>query len=257
VRAGPGAGLQGRARRLWRWFFPERIEPPAEVARLLRAVFPALDLDAVSFHRGVPHLVRLLNSEAIVLPALLAPRRTRIYVEPDAWDPRSVEGLGTLVHEACHALQAQEAGWGFGPFRPFLVLYFAASAANGFRYRDHPMEVDAYDLAGRPWSRFETAFAGAVRIEAAAIELAGLATPASGLRFWRGLASSLPRGLAFAPRFLVLPLLPVWLLLWTGAAALVWLARLLVEGTGAAVASLLWGAGALVSGLARAFLRRH
>jgi len=46
VRA--GAALQERARRLWRWFFPERVEPPPEALAVIRAVYPTLDLDAVS-----------------------------------------------------------------------------------------------------------------------------------------------------------------------------------------------------------------
>jgi hypothetical protein len=255
MRAGPGLGdcLQERARRLWRWLFPARIEPPEEVTRLLRAVYPSLDLGAVSFHHGLPHLIGRLGGEAITMPALLARRRTRIYVAPGSWDPGSVDGLGTLVHEAYHALQAQELGWGFGPLRPFLVLYFAHGAANRFRYHGHPMEEDAFQLAGRHWSRFEAACASLSPAEAMAIERAGLATPSSGLRFWRGLARSLP----FAPPpVLALPLLPFWLLVWTGAAALVWIARLLVEGAGATVAALLWGGGALASSLSRMFFRR-
>jgi hypothetical protein len=243
VSRGIGRRLQDRGRRLWRWLFPARIEPPPEVARILRAVYPALDLGAVSFHLGVPHLIRLLGSAAIVLPHPLAPRRTCVYVEPGAWDPESVEGLGTLVHEAYHALQAQEAGWGLGPLRPYLVLYFAHGAANGFRYQGHPMETGAFALAGHPRSRFETAFAGMGPVDAGAIERAGLATSSSGVRFWRGLA----RSLAFAPRSLAFPLLPLWLLIWTAVVVLVWTARLLVEGTGAAVAILLWWSGALLS----------
>ena len=245
-----GERLQTQARRLWRWLFPARIEPPPEVARLLRAVYPALDLGAVSFHRGVPHLIRRLGSAAIVIPHPLASRRTCVYVEPGAWDPESVEGLGTLVHEAYHALQAQEAGRGFGPLRPYLVLYFAQGAANGFRYDGHPMETAAFELAGRPGSRFETAFAGRRPVEAGAIERAGLVTPSSGVRFWRGLARSLPSS-PFA-----VPLLPLWLVAWTGAVFLAWTARLLVEGTGAAVAILLWWSGALLSSIER-FPFRH
>jgi len=266
VRAGWGKGLgdrlQASARRLRRWLFPPRIEPPDEVKRLLQAVFPTLDFAAVSFHRGAPHLVRLLKSEAIVIPGLLAPRRTCIYVESEAWEPGSVEGLGTLVHEAFHALQAQEVPRGFGPFRPFLLLYFAQGAANGFRYQGHPMENSAYDVAGLPGSRFETTFADmagvdgaidAAAIEAAAIERAGLRTPSSGLRFGSALAGSLP----FAPpRALALPLVPVWFLLWAVAVALTWLGRLIVEGTGACFVALLWGCGVFISAI-EPFLYRH
>jgi hypothetical protein len=253
-----GRRLQAQARRLWRWFFPERVQPPPEVARVLAAIYPTLDLGAVSFHRGLPHLIRLLGSDAIVLPHLLVSRRTCVYVAARAWDPGSVEGLGTLIHEAYHALQAQEAGWGFGPLRPFLVLYFAYSAANGFRYSGHPMENGAYELAGRRRSRFETALAGTAPTAAAAtvaitaVELQGLATASTEVRFWPGLA----RSLAFAPPLLAPPLLPLWLLASTGAASLFWLLRLLVEGMGASIAILLRGIGALGSGTSRRFSRR-
>jgi hypothetical protein len=235
-----GVRLQARGRRLRRWFLPARVTPPPEVLAILRALFPALDLGAVSFHRGLPHLLRRLDSSAVVVPALLARRRTRIYFAPAAWGFWDVDGLGTLVHEAYHALQAQEAGWGCGPLRPFLMLYFACGAANGFRYAGHPMENDAYGLAGRRWSRFETAFAGGGRIDAAAVARAGLVTPSSGLRFWRLFPSSVP---------LARWLLPLWLLAWTGAVALVWLGRLLVEGGGAAASALLGGIGAFVKSI--------
>ena len=38
--------------RFWRWFFPERAEPPPELLALLARVYPTLDLSAVTFHRG-------------------------------------------------------------------------------------------------------------------------------------------------------------------------------------------------------------
>jgi len=94
-------------------------------------------------------------------------------------------------------------------------------------------------------------------IEAAAIEATiereGLRTPSSGLRFWSALAGSLP----FAPpRALALPLVPVWLLLWTAAVALTWLGRLIVEGTGACAVALLWACGVFISAI-EPFLYRH
>jgi len=250
---GVGARLQDRARRLWRWLFPPRVELPEEVARLVRTLYPTLDLDAVRFHLGVPHLIRLAGSEAITIPAPLARRRTCVYVDPAHYDTGSVEGIGTLLHEAYHALQAQEAGWGLGPFRPFLALYFACGAANGFRYEGHPLENDAYGLAGRRYSRFELAFAGVERPDPEAAILAELAAISSGVRSWPALARSLPPAL---PRWLALPLLPLWLLLWAGAAALVWLARLLVEGLGALAAGLLWACGNFLSTI-ETFLYRH
>jgi hypothetical protein len=252
---GLGDRLQARARRLWWWLFPPRIEPPEEVMRLLRAVYPRLDLEAVSFHRGIPHLIRLFGYGAITIPALLARRRTCVYLRPAVWDPESVEGLGTLVHEAFHALQAQEAGWGAGPFRPFILLYFAAGAANGFRYRGHPMEEEAYRLAGEPGSRFEAAFSGGAWPDPEGVGVAGLAVGACGPPFWPGLVRSLPLPLAL-PRPLALALLPLWFLLGSAAVALAWLGRLLVEGSGAFVFALLWWCGVFISAI-ETFLYRH
>jgi hypothetical protein len=249
---GAGARLQDRARRLWRWLFPPRVELPEEVARLVRTLYPTLDLGAVRFHRGLPHLVRLLGSEAVTIPAPLARRRTCVYVDPAHWDTGSVEGIGTLLHEAYHALQAQEAGWGLGPFRPFLLLYFAAGAANRFQYEGHPMEEAAYLLAGRRHSRFESTCGGTLPDPAAVEHLAPLA---SGLRFWRDLARSVPfvRRLAVAepipPAAALLLPFPVtaWLLVWSVALVLAWLGWLLVAGIGAGAAASMWALGAALS----------
>jgi hypothetical protein len=235
-----GHRLESRGRRLWRWLFPPRVEPPVEAMAVLRAVYPALDLDAVAFHHGIPHLIRHLGSQAIVIPALLARRRTCVYLAPHAWDFRDADGLGTLLHEGYHALQVQDAGWGIAPFRPFVILYFARGAANGFRYRGHPMEEAAFVLAGESRSRFETASA---RGE---VEPPGLAVWTSGVRFWRDLAASVP----LAPAALARAALPFWLLAWALAAFLVWLARLAVEAVGGAAAAVLMGMGFFVKSLA-------
>jgi hypothetical protein len=224
------------------------------VARLLEAVFPTLDLDAVRFHRGLPHLTRLLGAEAVTIPAPLARRRTCVYVDAAHYDAGGAAGVGTLLHEAYHCLQAQEAGWGLGPFRPYLTLYFARGAANRFRYEGHPMEVDAYRLAGSRHSRFESAFPDWPAGGAACRDLA---VQGSGLRFWRDLTRSLPfvrRPVGEEPTpagiaALLLPLpLAAWLAVWGVAPVLFWLAWLLVAGAGAGAAAAVWAAGALLSG---------
>ena len=207
---------------------------------LLRAVYPTLDLGAVAFHHGIPHLIRRLGGQAIVIPALFARRRTCIYFSPDAWDFRS-PALGTLVHEVYHALQVQDAGWGFAPFRPFVILYFARGAANGFRYRGHPMEEAAYKVAGESRSRFERA---CVRGE---VEPARLAVAASGVRFWRDLGASVP----LAPAGLARAVLPLWLLAWTLASLLAWLVRVAVEAAGGLVAAALVGTGVFVKSVSK------
>lgn len=225
--------MPSRAERLRRWLFPPEVELPEPARRVLGSVYPSLDLREVRFHLGIPHIFNIFAIQGITLPGRVRPRRTRIYIDPRYWDPGSVDGLGLLLHEAYHALQLQEAGPGLGLLRPFLVLYLACAAGNRFRYAGHPMEDDAYGLAGDRYSRFESLFHGK---EITAEECGCLATPASGLRFWERLAESAPGRL---PRFLRVPWAGLWLLLWTVIVALLALAKGLVEGIGALVLAVL------------------
>jgi hypothetical protein len=213
------------SRHLWRRLFPPEVALPEGARQRLAALYPTLDLRRVRFHNGLPWFVGR-GIDGITLPARLSPRRCRIYIRPRAWRPDTPDGLALLAHEAFHALQMQEAGPGLGQVRPFLILYLACAARNGFFYRGHPMEGDAYAVAGRRHSHFECAVA-------AGEEPAPVA--ASGVRFWRKLAASTPGGVLLSP---------LWLLAWTGAAAAMWVARLAVEALGAAVAAGLWVLGA-------------
>ena len=227
--------MPSRAERLKRWLFPPEVELPEPARRVLQSVYPTLDLRGLRFHLGIPHVFNVFAIQGITLPGRVFPRRARIYIAPRFWEPGSVDGLGLLLHEAYHALQLQEAGPGIGLLRPFLVLYLACAAANRFRYAGHPMEDDAYGLAGDRGSRFESLFHGR---EIAAEECGCLATPASGLRFWERLAGSAP-GSRRLPRFLLFPWAALWLLLWTAIVAVLALAKGLVEGVGAVLMLLL------------------
>ena len=266
-------GLQEAAGLLWRRFFPPRMELPEEVRQLLAAIYPTLDLRRVSFHRGVPFFLDLISgSQGMVLPGLLAPWGGRIYLHPRVWDPNSVSGLGLVVHEAFHTLQLQEAGPGVGMVRPFLILYLACSAAVGFRYHRHPLERDAYEVAGWSRSQLECLLQSEEEREGPEAPVpdrlacvASLVVPTSRLRFWRRLAWSTPgfrtfggaaRALAgsvpvLGPLTALLPsalagaLVLLWLLFWTAAAVVLSLLRGLVEGVAVLTASLLWGAGAV------------
>jgi hypothetical protein len=236
-----GERLRTQARRLWRRLFPEQVELPEEARRTLAALYPSLDLDRVRFHRGLPHLLAGI-AEGITLPGVLSPRLCRIYIQPWSWRPRASDGLDLLAHEAFHALQMQEAGPGLGLIRPFIILYLACAAGNRFRYRGHPMEDDAFCFAGRPGSLFE-------RTCACGGPLDEIAVRSSGLAFWRRLAASVPGG-RFPPWTLV------WLLAWTGAAAILWLAWLLVVGAGSVAAGAVWLSGTVLSWIERIFRAR-
>jgi hypothetical protein len=87
----------------------------------------------------------------------LAPRAGSVYLHRDCWEIDSLDRVGLYVHESYHLLQLQESGWGLGLARPFIVLYLACAAGNRFRYDGHPMESDAYRVAGKRESLFEAA----------------------------------------------------------------------------------------------------
>lgn len=222
-----GQRLRTRARHLWRWLFPEEVELPEETRRALAALYPSLDLGRVRFHRGIPHFLARIGS-GITLPGVLAPRLCRIYIRRWAWHPETPDGLALLAHEAFHALQMQEVGPGVGMVRPFIVLYLACAAGNGFHYRSHPLEVDAYRFEGRLRSFLASAPAAA---------LAEIAVDTSGVAFWRRLTTSSPGGLLGAP---------FWLLVWTGITVLLWLAWLLTVALGSLVTAAMWIAGTLL-----------
>ncbi len=236
-----GERLRRRAGHLWRWLLPEEVELPEEARRTLAALYPALDLGRVRFHLGLPHFLEGVAS-GITLPGALSPRLCRIYIQRWDWRPETPEGLGLLAHEAFHALQMQEAGPGLGLVRPFIILYLACAAGNGFLYRGHPMEDDAYCVAGRRGSLFEQTCACGGAPEEIAVQTSGLA-------FWRRLAASSPAG-----RFPLWVLL--WLLAWTGATALLWLGWLLTVGVGSLAAGAIGLSGIVLSWFERAFRAR-
>lgn len=229
------------AERLRRWFFPPEVELPEGARQVLQTVYPTLDLGVLRFHLGIPHVFNLFAIQGVTLPGRLLPRRTRIYVEPRFWDVGSVDGLGLLLHEAYHALQIQEAGPGLGLLRPFLVLYLACAAGNRFRYAGHPMEDDAYRLAGDAESWFESTFRnGEITPEACK----GMATVSTGAARWRRLAESTPgwRRSGRSLRIVMAPWVAVWLLTWTLAVAILAVLKGGLEALGAlAVAGLSLG----------------
>lgn len=225
---------ESRAARLRRWFFPPEVELPEPARRILSTVYPTLDLSAVRFHLGIPHVFNVLAIQGVTLPGRLRPRRARIYLSPPFWQPGTVDGLGLLLHEAFHALQIQEGGAGLGLLRPFVILYLAFAARNGFRYAGHPMEDCAYGLAGDAGSRFEAAFhdAGCAGITPEAC--GPMATERSGPGFWRLIAESTPgwNRAGKAGRVLLLPWVGAWLAAWTAAVAVLALLKGIVEMLG-------------------------
>lgn len=227
------------AGRLRRWFFPPEIELPEHVRRLIRTVYPTLDLDSLRFHLGIPHVFNIFAIQAITMPGKLHPRRARIYVEPEFWDPVSLDGLGLFLHEAYHALQIQEAGFGLGLLRPFMVLYLACAAGNRFLYAGHPLEDDAYRVAGDAGSLFESTFRHGKDIVPEACDC--MVTPSSGLAFWRRIAESAPGWKRSGPilRAILFPWVALWFLFWISSVAILAALKGLVELLGALAVGIL------------------
>lgn len=271
-----GRRLEAAGEKVRSWFFPEPVPLTPELERMFGVVYPRLDPRRFSFHRGFPHFVKLSPNQAITLPATFSTRQVRVYIHPDYWQPESLRGRGLFLHEAFHILQVQDVwqGRGLGFLRPFTVLYFACGAANRFRYDGHPMESDAYRIAGYPSSLFEQTAPDPFELDHFCGSCHHVVTPESGIDFWGKLVASTPgfSRLAAASRKLsgpadsatrlrsflaLLPALPlallgflvavVWLGLWTAAAALVGLAQMLVEGIGATAYRVLSIAGKSLS----------
>lgn len=269
AKSGPWSrALRRRAGRLEELFFPPEVPLPEPARRVVAAALPNLDLGAVSFHAGMPHLLRLAANQGITLPATFGVRRVRVYIDPRWWRPDTVRGLGLVLHECFHAQQIQESpgGRGLGLLHPFIALYLACAAANRFRYAGHPLESDAFCLAGRSGSRFECEaarvpapegfVASAPEGERVAAVVKAFGVAGTGLRFWARVAASTP-GAGLLGRLFSLPLAAAWLVLWTAASAAAGLAAALVEVTGAAAVGVLRAGASAASSIETILVALH
>jgi hypothetical protein len=129
----------------YHWIFPQRIEIPECLRRLLERIYPTVDWNTVTFHQGLPWFVRLINwlagITAITLPGAYQLHQIHIYFG-SALDVCSCDGLDTPVHEGFHVLQYHDllAGWGLGFLRLFVIAYISSGKA---------VEEPAYDQGTR------------------------------------------------------------------------------------------------------------
>lgn len=144
------------ANTLYHWVFPQQIEPDAEVRALLQGIYPTIDWQKVRFYKGLPWFMRGSYINAIVLPATW--RRRHIHIYFAIYQPNTLAGLSTIIHEGFHVLQYQDLGTGIGFLRRFMVCYLADyfqlffkninkkgyRIANNIAYQQHPMEISAY-----------------------------------------------------------------------------------------------------------------
>jgi len=144
------------AHRLYRGVFPERIVRTPEIEKLLQKLYPTVNWKNVRFYTGMPWFMGNGFAHAIVLPGTWHYRRIHAYFS--SYQPNTTRGISTIAHEAFHVLQYQDMGRGLGLLRGFIVYYladyFELLFKNGFKkgwviandiaYRQHPMEIPAY-----------------------------------------------------------------------------------------------------------------
>jgi len=113
--------------------FPAETALPECARELLKALYPTLRWEKVTFHAELPPWLLRFTDIAITLPDPLTLRHIRIFVARERWKPGAADWLGTLVHECYHVLQYQDAlcGMGLGPLRVFPVKYLAAAMLMG------------------------------------------------------------------------------------------------------------------------------
>ncbi len=157
---------------------PRPVDLPACLGDALRALFPTLAWERVSFFDGIPWPFSLGDEDAITLTGGLS--RIRICFRPSVCEPLSLRFFLLCGHELVHALQVQQSpagGRGLGLLNAFIVHYltcfFAAWSAlphHGNLYEDEAYEYEGIlggalhaagreralpcDAAGRPASGF-------------------------------------------------------------------------------------------------------
>jgi len=144
--------------------FPRGAELPECARELLKAIYPTIRWEKVTFHPVVPAFLLKFTRDAVTLPDPLSLSHIRIFVEAKKWNAgvTDLELLGILVHESYHVLQYQQRlkGIGLGPVRLFVVQYLIASITQGGgpgnryekpAYAQEKVFLDAYGkLASKP-----------------------------------------------------------------------------------------------------------
>ncbi|HET7234734.1 MAG TPA: hypothetical protein VFJ16_32270 [Longimicrobium sp.] len=144
--------------------FPQGAHLPKCARELLKALYPTVRWNEVTFHPVVPAFLLKFTDDAVTLPDPLSFTHIRIFVAAKKWNGGTMtrELLGILVHESYHVLQYQQRlnGVGLGPLRPFVLQYLAAAITQGGgkgnryekpAYAQEEAFLKAYDqLAAKP-----------------------------------------------------------------------------------------------------------
>ena len=153
--------------RLYQFTFPPSFKLMPKDCRLLEQMYPKVDWSLVDCYSQMPWFMRYSFAIGTALPSTYCNKKVHIYIR-DIESMSANQRLAILVHEAYHVQQYYELnsmgkenkslGWGYN--RRFMRYYIGwyleglykaffkdkkkwALAAN-FAYRQHPMEVPAY-----------------------------------------------------------------------------------------------------------------
>lgn len=149
-------------RKLYQYIHPEAIRLPARSYILLDKMYPNIDWGKVAIYDGMPWFMPRKNIIGTAQPSHFIKRDLGVYFRDfSELSPDHMKSI--LVHEAYHIQQYHDLqsgiDWGFN--NEFMRLYFAWAfqmffraifkkkmkfrTAQRYAYRQHPMEVPAYD----------------------------------------------------------------------------------------------------------------
>ena len=196
--------MQEISKNVWHAYFPEEINVPDCVRKLLEFLYPTINWDNVSFYDGIPYYMNG-GQIAMTMPDAYSFTKIDIYFGSGKWNPCTKDGLATIVHEGFHVLQMHDVlgGAGIGMVRPFLMQYLSCYAGDGFDYNSHPMELAAYHMEGLFYGCYDGSNpicdcgAGNPVLNQANLDsfkkhCAGIVQTSSGIDFWKGMAASVP-----------------------------------------------------------------
>lgn len=151
---------------LYNGIFPQAINLSAKDQQLLQQMYPNIDWNYVRYYNSIPWFMHFSTTIGTALPDSYNSRFINVYFRNFEEMP-IYQKLLILVHEAFHIQQYQElssmgkktTGWGFNRrfMRYYLGWYFQSfyqaifklkrsfKDASHHAYRQHPMEVPAYD----------------------------------------------------------------------------------------------------------------
>ncbi len=124
--------------------------------RFFAPMYPDIDLDSITFHKGLPFYVQG-TPDAITVGK-------RIYFDAGAYEACSRRGIALIAHELFHVHQGS-GGPGVWFMRPFYLWYFIRKVTSGWtKGRKHPLELPAYERQDRVAAAYDIASASSGRL---------------------------------------------------------------------------------------------